>query len=99
MPISFDCLGPSATESSGSSRVLLEHGFKQTAQQDREQIRGSDHLKLVKMRRHLEALFQNHNVVRYLTQHHAEVFDELRKLVDSTKILSGTADSAETAVA
>ena len=60
---------------------------------------GSDHLKLVKMRRHLEALFQNHNVIRYLTQHHAEVFDELRKLVDTTNILSEASDSAELAAA
>ena len=60
---------------------------------------GSDHLKLVIMRGHLEALFQNDHVVRYLSQHHGEIFEELRKLVDSTRILSETTDSAELAVA
>ena len=60
---------------------------------------GSDHLKLVLTRRHLEVLFRNDNVVRYLTQHHGEIFAELRKLVDTTNILSQASDSAELAVA
>ena len=58
---------------------------------------GSDHLKLVVTRGHLEALFQNDSVVRYLTQNHGEIFEELRKLIDSTTILSETTESAEMA--
>ena len=60
---------------------------------------GSDHLKLVVTRGHLEALFQNDSVVRYLTQNHGEIFEELRKLIDSTTILSETTESAEMALA
>ena len=47
----------------------------------------------------LEALFQNDNVVRYLTRNLGEIFEELRKVVDTTKTLSEAADSAEQAVA
>ena len=60
---------------------------------------GSDHLKLVITRSHLEVLFQNDNVVRYLTKHHGEIFEALSKLVETTNILSEASDSAELAVA
>ena len=60
---------------------------------------GSDHLKLVVTRGHLEALFRNENVVRYLSSNHGEVFEQLRRLVDSTAILSGAGESEDPALA
>ena len=89
----------SAQASEHMARLEREIGNFRSQVAEIKDSYGSDHLKLVITRRHLEALFQNDNVVRYLTQHHAEVFDELRKLVDSTNILSETADPAQTAVA
>ena len=81
------------------ARIEREIGNLRSQVAEIEDSYGSDHLKLVTTRGHLEALFQNDNAVRYLALHHGEIFEELRKLFDSTNFLSETADSAETAVA
>ena len=88
---------PQATEH--MARLERELGNLRKAVEVIKDSYGSDHLKLVITRSHLEVLFQNDNVVRYLTKHHGEIFEELRKLVDTTNILSEAPDSAELAVA
>ena len=81
------------------ARLEREVGSLRRRTEEIEETYASDQLKLVVTRGHLESLFENDNVVRYLTTNHGEIFEELRKLVDSTNILSETADSEETAVA
>ena len=56
-----------------------------------EESYASDHLKLIVTRGHLEALFRNDKIVCYLSLHHRDIFGEIRKLVEATKIVSQTA--------
>ena len=56
-----------------------------------EESYASDHLKLIVTRGHLEALFRNDKIVRYLSLYHGDIFAEVRKLVEATKIVSEAA--------
>ena len=60
-----------------------------------EETYASDHLKLIVTRGHLESLFRNHNVARYLSLHHGDVFGELRKLVEATMIVGDVDEPME----
>ena len=62
-----------------------------------EETYASDHLKLIVTRGHLEALFQNDNIVRYLSLHHGDIFGELRKLVEATMIVADVDEPMEVA--
>ena len=62
-----------------------------------EETYASDHLKFIVTRGHLETLFQNVNVVRYLSLHHGDIFGELRKLVEATMIVADVDEPMETA--
>ena len=56
-----------------------------------EETYATDHLKLIVTRGHLEALFRNDEVARYLDLHHGDIFGELRKLVEATNMVSEAA--------
>lgn len=62
-----------------------------------EETYASDHLKFIVTRGHLETLFQNVNVVRYLSLHHGDIFGELRKLVEATMIVADVDERMEVA--
>ena len=73
------------------ARLEREIGNLQREIVELEDSYGSDQLKLIVTRGHLEALFRNEKVVQYLTLHHGDIFGELRKLVDATKMVSEAA--------
>ena len=62
-----------------------------------EETYASDHLKFIVTRGHLETLFENENVVRYLGLHHGDIFGELRKLVEATMIVAHVDEPMEVA--
>ena len=53
---------------------------------------GSDHLNLVIVRGHMEALCKNKKIVRYLSVNHGDIFGEFRKVVNATSIVGEIID-------
>jgi hypothetical protein len=56
-----------------------------------ESSHGTDVLNLVLAGGYLEKLFVNTKIVRYLTQHHKDMFDQLEKVLERASMDSATA--------
>ena len=57
-----------------------------------EESYATDHLNLVIVRGHMEALCGNERVARYLSRNHGDIFEQLQKVVNSTSIVGETAE-------
>ena len=57
-----------------------------------EESYATDHLNLVIVRGHMEAMCGNKRVARYLSRNHGDIFGQLQKVVNSTSIVGQTAE-------
>ena len=80
------------------ARLEREVGNLRKEIEEIEETYASEHLKLVVTSGHLESLFRNGKVVKYLTHHHGDIFGELRKLVESTAMVSEEDESSQAAL-